>query len=346
MAPVTVDTAQSMDVPIELREIGSVEAFNMVAVTARIGGQLLYVGFKEGQEVKKGDLLFRIDPGPYEAALSQARANLERDRVSLSKADADVRRYEGLVQKDYVTKQDYDAVVSTAGEAKEAMAADSALVENARLNLEYCTIRSPISGRTGTILIKQGNIVVANSPGPLVIINQIVPIKVSFAVPEQMLPKVRKAAEKTDPEVSVFLSSDSTKIFKGELTFIDNAVDATTGTIALKATFPNSNRALWPGQFVQVSLELEKQRNAIVIPDAAVQSSQEGDFVYVIGQGDAALMRPVVAGPKYNGKIVIAQGVAAGEKVVVDGQFGLSPGAHVMLKPALAIPQREGNGAR
>ena len=340
-APVIVDTAVTMDVPVELRENGSIEAFNTVAITSRIGGQLLYVGFKEGQEVKKGEVLFRIDPGPFEAALSQAQANLERDQVMLTKAEADVRRYEGLVQKDYVTKQDYDAVVSTSAEAKEAVAADRALVENARLNLDYCTIRAPISGRTGNILIKQGNIVVANGPNPLVVIDQIVPIKVSFAAPEQTLSKVRQAAQKADPAVYAFLSSDSTRIFEGNLTFIDNAVDATTGTVLLKATFPNSDRALWPGQFVQVRLELSKQRNAVVIDDAAIQSSQQGDFVYVIGPGDSAQMRPVVAGPKYNGKVVIVKGVVPGEKVVTDGQFGLAPGAKVTFKTQSATVQRE-----
>jgi membrane fusion protein, multidrug efflux system len=344
-APVMVDTVIAMDVPVEIREIGMVEAYNTVAVTARIGGQLLQMKFKEGSEVKKGDLLFKIDSGPFEAALAQAQANLERDEVSLTKANSDVHRYEGLAQKDYVTKQDYDAVVSTAAEIKAAVAADKAIVENARLNLEYCSIRAPLSGRTGTVLIKQGTIVVANNPTPLVTIDQIVPIKVRFSVSEQMLPQVRRAAQNAQPIVRVFLSSDTTRIFEGKLTFIDNAVDATTGTILLKATFANTDQALWPGQYVQVDLVLFKQHNAIVVPEAALQTSQQGDFVYAIVSGDSAQMRPVTTGAQYKGWVVIEKGVTAGEKVVIDGQFGLAPGAKVTFKSALS-PERHEVGAK
>jgi multidrug efflux system membrane fusion protein len=341
-APVMAEKAVTMDVPIELLEIGSVEAFTTVAVTARTGGQLLQVLFTEGQEVDKDALLFKIDPGPYGAALAQARANLERDSAMLTKANSDVRRYEGLVQKDFVTKQDYEAVVAAAAETKASVAADLAIVENAALNLGYCSIRAPIAGRTGTVLIKQGNIVAPNSVNPLVVIDQIVPIKVSFAVPEQSLPAVRDAARNAEPPVRVFFSTDSAMIYEGKLTFIDNTVDATTGTVLLKATFPNTDRALWPGQSVRISIELSKQRNAVAVPESAVQSSQQGDYVYVIEPGDSAKVRPVVAGAKYDGRVVIEKGVHAGETVVTDGQFGLKPGAKVTIRSALAPSRSEG----
>lgn len=334
--PVMVTEAVSMDVPIELREIGSVEAYSTVSVTARVGGQLLQVGFREGDDVKEGAVLFKIDPRPFEAALAQAEANLDRDSATQMKAEADVARYASLVQKDYVTKQQYDLAVSTAAETKAIIKADSALVKNARLNLDYCTISAPISARTGILLVKEGNLITANSPSPLVTLNQITPIYVRFTIPEQYLTNVRSSMAGRQLAVWAYIPSDTTKVFEGKLTFIDNTVDKETGTILLKGTFPNLNRALWPGQTVQVGLVLGKQLNATVVPKEAVQYSQDGNYVYIIAPGDSALLRPVILGPELNDKVVINKGVSPGERVVTDGQMMLTSGIKVRIRSSLA----------
>jgi membrane fusion protein, multidrug efflux system len=273
--PVMVTQAVSMDVPIELREIGAVEAYNTVSITARVGGQLLKVGFREGDDVKAGAVLFQIDPRPFDAALVQAEANLDRDIASQRNAEADVARYASLVEKDYVTKQQYDLAVSTSLETRATVKADSSFIKSARLNLEYCTITAPISARTGNLLVKEGNLITANSPNPLVTLNQIVPIYVSFAIPEQYLADVRSSMAGKQLEVWAYVSSDSTKVFQGKLTFIDNNVDRTTGTILMKGTFPNMDRALWPGQTVRVGLVLGKLLNATVVPKEAVQTDRK-----------------------------------------------------------------------
>lgn len=342
-APVLVETAVSKDVPIELRQIGTVEAVNTVAVTARVGGQLEKVEFKEGQDVEKGDLLFQLDPAPFRDAYAQARANFDRDKAALTNANADVMRYQGLVEKDYVTKQAYDAAVSTAAESKAMVAGDSAAVENARLNLDYCTIVAPIAGRTGTILVKPGNLVVANSASPLVTINQIAPINVSFTIPEAQLAEVQARTPKEELRVWAYIPTDSTKLFIGALTFVDNAVDRTTGTILLKATFANVDRALWPGLYVNVGLVLGDLKSAVVIPAVAVQTSQQGDFVYVVADGDTAQMRPVARGTRSGMWVVIDKGLAVGERVITDGQLAVRQGARVMVKTGL-MPAAAGEG--
>ncbi|HEY5132269.1 MAG TPA: efflux RND transporter periplasmic adaptor subunit, partial [Candidatus Krumholzibacteriaceae bacterium] len=327
VVPVMAQVAVSMDVPVKLSAIGTVDAFNTVSVTARVSGQLLHAGFSEGQEVEKGDLLFQIDPDPYEAMFQQAQANLDRDKAKQANAEADLARYADLVKKDYVTKEEYDSIVSTSAAAKATVQADEAAVQSARLNLDYCTIRAPIAGRTGNLLVKQGNLITANGGSPLVTINQIVPVYVNFTISEEQLTDVRRYSQRGTLAVQAYLPSDSANVYEGKLTFINNEVDERTGTILLKATFPNGNRALWPGQFVQVGLVLTKQRNAVVVPSAAVQSSQQGDYIYVVRPDSTADMRPVVQGTRLDDKVVIMSGVQAGEKVVTDGQLRLMPGA-------------------
>jgi len=350
-APVMAEEAVSMDVPVKLHAIGTVDAFNTVSVTARVSGQLLHVGFSEGQDVEKGNLLFRIDPDPYEATLQQAQANLERDKAKQANAEADLARYADLVKKDYVTKEEYDSIVSTAAAAKATVQADEAAVQSARLNLDYCTIRAPIAGRTGNLLVKQGNIITANGGTPLVTINQVVPVYVNFTISEEQLADVRRYAQRGTLAVQAYLPSDSANVYDGKLTFINNEVDERTGTILLKATFPNRNRALWPGQFVQVDLVLTKQLKATVVPSAAVQTSQQGDYIYVVRPDSTADLRPVVQGTRLDDKVVIMSGVQAGERVVTDGQLRLMPGAKVMIKSAL-VPEgpkaapSAGGGAR
>ena len=339
--PVLAAEAVTMDVPDELREIGSVEAFSTVEVTARISGQLMKVGFAEGSDIKTGDLLFQIDPRPYEASLAQAQANLERDKAALAKAQADLARYETLVKKDYITKQEYDLASATAAGALATVKADSALIRSAGLNLEYCTIRSPLNARAGNILVKPGNIITANTAAPLVILNQITPVYVSFAVPEQYLSEIQHHNKAGTLSVKAFIPTDSTTVFDGKLTFIDNQVNSATGTILLKGTFPNQNRALWPSQYVRVRLILGVNANATVVPSDAIQTSQDGKYVYVIAPGDTVQMRPVVVGDFYEGKFVIEKGLAPKEKVVTDGHLLLTPGAKVKIKDSL-MPGKPG----
>jgi multidrug efflux system membrane fusion protein len=334
-APVLAGEAVSKDVPVTVREIGTVEAFNTVAVASRVSGQLLHVNFTEGDDVDKGDLLFQIDPRPFQAALDQARGTLLRDQAQEANAESDLARYVELVKKDYVTKENYDAMAAAAEAAKATVKADEAAVEYALLNLEYCTIRSPIAGRTGNVLVKEGNLIAANSPNPLVTINQIVPVYVNFTIPEDRLGEVRRYHRAGTLGVHVHIPSDSTVEHQGKLTFIDNTVDERTGTILLKGTFPNEDRSLWPGQYVRVDLVLTMRRGATVIPASAVQTSQQGDYVYVIKSDDTAELRPVVPGQKLDDEIVIEKGVAPGERVVTDGQLRVFPGGKVAIRTGL-----------
>jgi multidrug efflux system membrane fusion protein len=334
--PVLAADAVEMDVPVRLKSIGAVEALNAVAVTARVSGQILEVGFREGQDVRTGALLFQIDPAPYKAALDQAQANLERDQARLASAEADAVRYTELVEKGLVTREDYEQIASTAAAAAATVRADQAAVDGARITLGYCTIRAPIAGRTGGLLVKQGNVVTATSATILVTINQIAPISVSFSVPEQRLWDVRRYSRDGTLAVRAWLPSDSANAHDGSLAFIDNAVDRDTGTVLLKATFLNQDQALWPGQFVRVELTLTTLSGAVVVPAAAVQTSQQGDYIYVVRPDSTAELRPVTQGPALDGKVVISNGIQAGEKVVTDGQLRLSSGARVAIKSDLA----------
>lgn len=341
---VTADTARVEDVPMILRAVGTVEPQQSVAVSARVGGQLLRVGFAEGDDVRPGDLLFEIDPRPWRAALDAAEADMARDRARAVSAEADARRYAELVEQDFVTRQQADQMQAAALAARATVRADSAAVESARLNLGYCQIRSPLRGRTGSLLVHAGNLVRANDTSPMVVINQIVPTLVRFSVPERHLSEIRDRSAAGALAVMARLPGDSGPELPGELTFIDNEVDARTGTVPLKATFPNEDRALWPGQFVDVTLHLGMQTGAVVIPTAAVQPGQNGDVVFVIRPDDTVEPRAVTIARQLGGRAVVAGGVAAGERIVIDGQLRLSPGARVRLKPPVgsAEPGRGG----
>jgi multidrug efflux system membrane fusion protein len=329
-APVLVSAAVMKDMPVVLRAIGTVEAYNTVDVRARVAGEITRIAFKEGQDVSQQDLLFTIDPRPYQAALEGALADLARDRAKLKIAREDVRRYAELVAKDYVTSQSYDQMVANADALKATVAADEAAVKSARVNLDYCTVRAPITGRTGNLLVKQGNVIKANEQS-VVTINQIMPIYVSFAVPEEYLADIQHyAAEKTLGVEAVFRNRRDHH-FKGELAFINNKVDESTGTILLKATFPNSDKALWPGQFVNVSLKLATTRSAVVVPSQAIQRGQQGEYVFVVKPDMTVELRLVQPGQELEGETVIRKGLDAGEQVVTDGQLRLFPGAKVAL---------------
>jgi membrane fusion protein, multidrug efflux system len=338
--PVTVGSAVRKTMPVELGAIGRVEPLQTVAVRALVGGQLLRVAFGEGQDVNKGELLFLIDPRPYQAALDSASARLMRDRVMSTKADADVRRYAELVTKEYVTKEQYDQIQATAQSLKATLQEDQAAVESARLQVGYCTIHAPIGGRTGSLNAHAGNLVKPNDDTPMVVVHQILPIYVSFAVPESHLPEIKRHQGQGDLEVRAVPPNTAVTPSHGELTFVDNQVDRTTGTILLKATFQNQDRSLWPGQFVNVVLTLARQTDAVVVPAQAVQNGQQGQFVFVVRGDRTVESRPIVVNRTIGAEAVVERGLAPGEVVVTDGQIRLAPGVRVEEKggPAPAAP--------
>jgi multidrug efflux system membrane fusion protein len=333
--PVTVAVAEQKDVPIEIKAIGSVQPMATVAIRAQITGQLNQVSFREGDDVQRGQLLFTIDQRPYQAALAQANANLARDEAQLRNAESEARRYADLVKKDYVTKEDYDKITSSAEAARAVVAADRAAIDTARVSLSYCEIHSPIAGRTGSLQVHGGNLVRANDTTPLVVINQIAPVYVQFSIPERDLNALRKHADPRSVPVRVSAREGGATLAEGRLTFIDNAVDPTTGTISLKGTFANPSRALWPGEYVNVALTVSSRNGAIVIPAQAVQSGQRGQYVYVVKEGNAVEMRPVTVGQQVEQQAIIDRGVQAGETVVTDGQIRLTPKSKVDVKTSL-----------
>ena len=332
---VTVVAATQQTVPVRLQAIGNVEAFSTVAIKARVDGQIVALNFRDGQSVRKGDVLFRIDSRPYEAALRQAEANALRDAAARDQARSQERRYQELLEKNFVSKEAYAQIRTNAQTAEASAKASQAALENARLNLEYCTISSPLDGYIGKVLLQAGNLVKANDVNPLVIINQVRPIYVNFAVPEQSLSEVRKYLTAGPLRVEVLVPDPGAAAITGNLIFIDNAIDPSTGTIRLRAQFENADAALWPGQFVNVSLRLREQPDAIVIPSQAVQTGPEGQYVYVIGPDLAAEVRRVEVQRTDGDRAIVAKGLAKDERVVTRGQLRLGPKVKVQIgKPA------------
>lgn len=330
-APVSAGIVIQKDVPVLLKAIGNVEAYNTVAVKSQISGELTRVHFKEGKEVKKNDLLFTIDPRPYEAALKQAEANVAKDTAQLENARLEVRRYDEMAQQGITSQEEYDRVQTNASSLEAAVKADNAVVENARLQLKYCYIYSPITGRTGNLIVDQGNLIKANADTAMVVINQIQPIYVTFSVPELNLEEIEKYLKAGTIKVNAFVANGSAPV-EGELTFVDNSVDSNTGTIELKATFPNEKELLWPGQFVTVAMTLTTQPGAIVVPSQAVQTGQKGEYVFVIKTDLTVAYRPVTITRTIDGEAVVHEGLQPGERVVTDGQLRLVPGAKVEIK--------------
>lgn len=335
VVPVLAATVEQKDMPVELQAIGSVEAYSSVTVKTQITGELTGVYFKEGQDVKKGDLLFTLDKRPFEADLKRQEANLEHDiaQAKLSHLDAD--RYAGLYKEGVVSKQQYDQAEANAEALDAAVLADKAAVENAKVQLIYCSIYSPIDGRTGTLMIHQGNMIKANDTPFLININQVQPIYVTFTVPEQYLADIKRFAAAGKLPVQASIQGDTPPII-GRLSFIDNTVDPATGTIKLKGEFVNADRRLWPGQFVNATLVLHTQPNAIVVPSQAVQNGQQGQFVFVIKDDKTVEMRPVTVNRSSSGQSIIDVGLKAGERVVTDGQLRLVPGSRVEIKQSIA----------
>lgn len=334
--PVTVAQALVQREPLSLNAIGFVEPIETVFVKAQVGGVINIVSFLEGQDVRSGQILFQIDPRPFQVALDAALAQLARDKSQAANAETQAKRYTDLVKKDYVTQEQYDSVRTQAEMFRSTVRVDEAVVAQARLNLDYATIKAPISGRTGSLLVKRGNVVKAND-ATLVVINQINPIRVSFSVPGDQLPQVQKYAARGKLEVHVQASRNgSSSDVKGYLTFLDNTVDPQTGTVTLKAECPNQANSLWPGQFVDTELVLAIEAAVLTVPAGAVVTGQDGTFVFVVGPDKTVSKRAVKINRTLDSVMVIDQGLKAGDTVVTDGQMRLLPGAAVQIKSSLA----------
>lgn len=342
--PILAATVEQKDVPQQIRAIGNVESYSTVSVKTQITGELTGVFFKEGQDVKKGQLLFELDKRPFEAALKQAEGALAKDEAQLANARLEAQRYAELHAAGVVSKEQNDQMQSNADALEAAVTADKAAVQNARVQLIYCSIYSPINGRTGTLVLHRGNMIKANDNPALITINQVEPIYVTFMVPEQFLAEIKKYASAGKLRVQAEIPNDTRGPVAGTLSFIDNSVDQATGTIKLKGEFPNTDRRLWPGQFVKAVLTLRDQPNAIVVPSQAVQNGQQGQFVFVIKDDMTVEARQVVVTESADGQVIVQKGLVPGERVVTDGQLRLVPGAKVQIKQAM-MPQAPQSGA-
>lgn len=337
--PVTAGTAVAADVPVFVNGIGTVQAYNMVTIKSRVDGQLVSVNFAEGQEVKAGTELVRIDPRPYQALVDQAVAAKEKDVAQLASAEADLSRYAQLVPSGFQTKQSYDQQKATVGQLQAAIKADEAQIETARLNLGYASINAPITGRLGARLVDIGNMVHATDQTGLVTIAQLRPIFVSFTLAQEWAHKVRERQAIEPLMVQAYGNDGKTLLGTGKLTLIDNAIDQATGTIHLKASFENTDERLWPGEFVNVRVILNTRRGVTTVPDQTVQVGPTGQYVYVIDADSKALRRVVEVASVQDGIAVITKGLAPGEHVVVDGQYRLTEGARVSAAPAKDEPK-------
>ena len=331
--PVLVTKAVEKNVPVQVSAIGNVTPCSTVTIRSQITGKLQEVHFKEGQTVKKSDLLFTIDPRAPQAALDQAKANLARDEAQLENAKLHFDREKELFDSKLVSQEEFDNARAAMDVQRGIVQADQAAITNAMLNLAYTSITSPMDGLAGSQLVFVGNIIKSPDDAMLTI-NQIHPIYVSFAVPERYLPEIRRELGRKPLKVEASFTGMTAAPPQGELTFVDNSVDTTTGTIQLKATFANEDNVLWPGQFVQVALTLSELPNAIVVPAQAVQTGQNGQYVYVVDKNQTVEERPVTIGVGYNGETVVPSGLKAGEIVVTDGQLRLAPKLKVSFKSA------------
>jgi multidrug efflux system membrane fusion protein len=331
--PVQVATVTKISAPVTIVANGVVEPLHTVAVQAQVGGIITAVEFTEGADVQAGQVLFRIDARPYEAALRQAEAALARDEAQAQNAQRDADRYKALVEKDYVTKSQADQAAATAASMAATVQSDHATVDNAKLNLAYTTIKAPISGRTGRLLVRQGNLAKPNAD-PLVVINQLRPILVRFPVSQRDFPALQRRQARSPVLVRV-VTADSGRVGDvGALAFLDNAVDSLTGTVTAKARFDNQNSGLWPGEYVSVSAELDVQSGALAIPTKALQAGQQGSYVFVVGANKVATIRQVDIGRAVGELTTIDKGLEPGETVVTDGQSRLTPNSKVEAKAA------------
>lgn len=333
--PVLIAKAIRRKVPNQLVEIGAVEAFSTVNIKSRVEGELIAIRFQEGDSVRKGQLLFELDPRPFQAVLDQAEANSAKDRAQATQAETDEQRYAYLLKEGVGSREQYDQAHATAAALRASMVADRAAIQTARLNLQYTRISSPIDGRTGNLQSHIGDLIKPDSDNPMVTIAQVRPIYVDFSLPEKDLGDVRRNMEAHQLEVDAAIPNSQENPEHGVLSFIDNTVDKTTGTILLKGLFQNENGRLWPGQFVNATLTLNEIPNAIVIPSQAIQTGQNGQFVFVVARDMTVMPRPVVAGAPIGDDTIIEHGLDAGETVVTDGQLRLAPGAKVKSRTSL-----------
>jgi membrane fusion protein, multidrug efflux system len=330
--PVTVASVVQKSMPIEIRVIGTVEAYSIVQVHAQVTGQLTNVNFKEGDDVTKDQLLFTLDRRPLEAALMQAQANLQRDIAQAANAKVVAQRYSDLAGRGIATTEQVETNRTAAAALEATVEADKAAVENAKVQLQYATIASPIAGRTGALMVHEGNLVRAADTNPLVVINQVSPIYVSFAIPESRLPELKRYMGRGTLAVDAKSPTEDGTSSRGSITFVDNSVDQSTGTIRIKATFPNEDRRLWPGQFVNVTVALTKDPTATVVPTAAVQVGQQGQYAYVVKADHSVEYRPVEVERTSGLETVIKSGLKPSETVVTDGQLRIVAGSHVSIK--------------
>jgi multidrug efflux system membrane fusion protein len=341
--PVTVADSVKKTLPLELAATGHVEASSTVDIRSQVTGTLKTVHFREGDSVKAGALLFTIDPRPFAANLAKAEADLAKDRASLDNARRESGRYSQAAQKGYVSQEQADQAATQVATLVATVKADEAAVDSARLELEYCSIRAPFTGRTGELLIHQGNLITENAATPMITLKRVEPILAAFTVPGQHLQDIARYQATGSLKVLATLQKQAdSPALAGQLAFIDNTVDPTTGMLRLKASFANENGRLWPGQLVEVRLELTKLPDCIVVPSQAVQVGQQGSYVYVVKDDQTVGYRPVTAGMLYQGETVVESGLAAGERVVTDGQLQLADGVKIEVR----APNKEGGGQR
>jgi multidrug efflux system membrane fusion protein len=330
--PVATGTVIQKAMPIEISVIGAAEPFSSVAIRAQTTGQLTSVNFTEGDDVMAGQVLFTLDRRPLEAALQQAQANLDRDVAQAANAAQQAKRFEELAQKGIAPREQVDTSRTTVTALNATVEADKAALENAKVQLQYATITAPISGRTGALMVHEGNLVRANDQTPLVVINQVVPISVSFAIPEARLPELKKYMAGGALRVTANPPNDDAAPAVGRISFVDNSVDQTTGTIKVKGTFPNADRRLWPGQYVNVVVTLTMDPQAVVVPSVAVQAGQQGSYVFVVNAEQKVDLRPVTVKRTSATETVIESGLKPGEIVVTDGHLRLVPGSRITVK--------------
>ncbi|MGB9081834.1 MAG: efflux RND transporter periplasmic adaptor subunit [Desulfuromonadaceae bacterium] len=344
-APVPVKIAQALqkNVPIQVKAIGNIEAYTSVAIKSQVSGQIARLHFSEGSDVEKGALLISIDPEPFQATLNQFEAALAKDQAQAKFAREQAERYAGLLKEGIVTRDQYDLLRSNAESLAATLAADRAAIRNAKIQLGYCSIRSPISGRTGTIAMHPGNLVKANDL-PIVTVNQITPIYATFSIPEKLLAEVKRAMAGKELKIEAVVPNEPASTEAGTISFLDSAVNPATGTIKLKGMFANKSHKLWPGQFTDVVMTLGTRINAVVVPTNAIQTSQQGQFIYVVKPDNSVEMRQVTATMATGEHTVVEKGLAAGETVVVDGQLRLSPGAVVESKEKHPAPKLPAGG--
>ena len=329
--PVTVAQALQKDVPVQVKTIGTIEAYTSVAIKSQVSGQIARIHFTEGSDVEKGALLISIDPESFQATVSQYEAALAKDQSQAKYAREQVLRYEGLLKEGIVTRDQYDLLQSNSESMIATVVADRAAIKNAKIQLGYCSIRSPISGRTGSVALQTGNLVKANDLS-IVTVNQLSPITATFSLPEKRLGEIKKAMAAGQLKIGAVIPNEPGSTEVGTISFLDNAVNSATGTIKLKGVFANKAHKLWPGQFTDVLITLSSRKNAVVVPTQAIQTSQQGEFIYVVKVNNTVEMRQVTSLAAVGEETVIEKGLAAGEKVVTDGQLRLTPGVVVDAK--------------